>query len=251
MPLMAHFDYSAAPYSIRPDFAEAYAAYWQRLAQPGSWWTGAERVAIAREVRAATTCTYCQARKDALSPYNFPGEHDRDSDLPEEVVDAVHRIITDQNRITQAWVDSLAESGVTEGHYVELLGITVTVFSIDEFHRGLGLPLEPLPEPIAGEPDHYRPAAAIPGTGYVSMLPVSGNFTAREQGLWPKSRGPNVLRALSLVPDTVRHWQDVAAVQYLPTKTLLNFGSATGRSINRMQIETVAGRVSSYAECFY
>ena len=40
-------------------------------------------------------------------------------------VDAVHRIITDQGRITQAWIDSNAEAGLSEEQYVELLGISV------------------------------------------------------------------------------------------------------------------------------
>lgn len=63
--------------------------------------------------------------------------------LDELAVDAVHRIITDQSRITQAW--------------------------IDEFNRALGLPLETLPEPLPGEPDEYRPALA----GIVATLSSS------------------------------------------------------------------------------
>ena len=56
---------------------------------------------------------------------------------PELAVDAVHRIVTDQARITQAWVDSLEQAGMPPEKYVELLGITVTVFSIDEFNVSL------------------------------------------------------------------------------------------------------------------
>jgi hypothetical protein len=251
MALMPAFDYSNAPYIIRPDLGEAFRTYWQELAGPGSWWTGPERIAIAREVRNATHCAYCRERKQALSPYNFPGKHDAGDGLPEPAVDAVHRIISDQNRITQAWIDDNAAREFSEEQYVELLGVTVTVFSIDEFHRALALPLEPLPEPQPGAPDHYRPKAAEKGTGFVSMLPVKGNFTEREQGLWPPNRGPNVLRALSLVPDTVRAWYGVAGAQYLPLQAMTRFSGDLGRSIDRMQMEIVAGRVSSYNECFY
>lgn len=248
---MDSFSYSTSPYAIRPDLKEAYRSYWGDLASAGSWWTGAERIAIAQEVRNAVTCAYCAARKDALSPYHFAGNHDHGETLSELAIDAVHRVITDQGRITQAWIDDNANNGLSEEHYVELLGVAVTVFSIDEFNRVLGLPPEPLPQPIAGEPDQYRPALATRGTGFVSMLPARGKFTDREKGLWPKNRSANVLRALSLVPDAVRQWSDVASAQYLPPELLTQFKPDVGRSINRMQIEIVAGRVSSINECFY
>ena len=178
-------------------------------------------------------------------------QHDHSGTLPKRAVDAVHRVITDQGRITQAWIDDNVEQGLSEEQYVELLGVAVTVFSIDEFNRALGLPPEPLPQPRAGEPDHYRPALATGGTGFVSMLPASGKFSDREKGLWPKNRSANVLRALSLVPDAVREWARVASAQYLPPKQLIQFKADVGRSINRMQIEIIAGRVSSINECFY
>ncbi|MDE0952424.1 MAG: alkylhydroperoxidase-related (seleno)protein [Halioglobus sp.] len=248
---MDTFNYTTSPYAVRPDLKQAYSSYWDDLARAGSWWTGAERVAIAQEVRNATACTYCALRKQALSPYHFPGNHDHSGSLSELAIDAVHRIITDQDRITQAWIDSNADGGLSEEQYVELLGVTVTVFSIDEFNRALGLPLEPLPQPLPGAPDQYRPARAVRGTGFVSMLPNKGKFTEREKGLWPKNRSANVLRALSLVPDAVRDWSKVAAAQYLPAELLIQFKPDVGRSINRMQIEIIAGRVSSINECFY
>ena len=248
---MALFNYSGSPYPIRDDLPSAYQRYWDTLAKPGSSWTGAQRVAIAQEVRNATQCSYCQERKQALSPYNFPGEHEHSHALPERAVDAVHRIITDQSRITQQWIDDNIEHGLSEEQFVELLGVTVTVFSIDEFNRALGLPLESLPEPQPGDPDHYRPALAERGTGYVAMLPLNGDFGEREANLWPPGRGANVLRALSLVPDAVRGWFGVAAAQYLALPAMMQFTGDLGRSIDRMQMELVAGRVSSYNECFY
>ena len=250
---MATFTYTDSPYPIREDLADAYRRYWDILARPGSWWNGAERVAIAREVRYATACGYCQQRKKALSPYNFPGEHTHGGALPESAVDAVHRVITDQSRITRNWIEQNMEAGLSEEHYVELVGITVCVFSVDEFHRALGLPLEPLPEPVAGEPDYYRPARAVAGTGIVPMLPAS-KTTGAESDLWDSNEGFNIMRALSLVPDAVRSWLLLARGQYLDaqnSKEMLHFGDFPGRAINRMQMELVAGRVSAVNECFY
>ncbi len=256
---MRPFSYDSSPYPIRSDLKTVYREYWHTLAKPGNWWTGAERVAIAEEVRNATRCEYCAERKNALSPYNFPGEHKNNGELDgvaldgvaldEVAIDAVHRIITDQTRITQSWVSEIAEQGLSEGKYVELLGVAVTVFSIDEFNRSLGLALEPLPQPEAGEPDHYRPAQAVHDTGFVAMLPTDG-ATGDEADLW-QDRTANVLRALSLVPDAVRGWFLLCSAQYLTMEGMMNFTGDLGRSINRMQMELVAGRVSAISECFY
>ena len=145
---MDNFNYSESPYPIREDIKQAHRDFWQRLSAPGCWWSGAQRLAIAREVRASTHCDYCNARQQALSPYNFPGRHQRDSTLDESAVDAVHRIVRDQTRITGEWVKRLAEAGLSSAAYVELAGLVVCLFSVDEFHRGLDLALEPLP--VAG-----------------------------------------------------------------------------------------------------
>ena len=136
---MAYFHYNASAYPIRADLGGAYQHYWQQLASPGSWFTGLQRVAIAAEVRHALSCPFCKERKGALSPYNFLGQHTCGDTLDERLVDAVHRIITDQSRITQAYIDNNTASGFSEEQYVELVGIAVTVFSIDEFNRALGL----------------------------------------------------------------------------------------------------------------
>jgi hypothetical protein len=245
------FTYNDSPYPVRDDLPEAYRAAWAKLARPGNWWTGAERIAIANETRLAVSCDFCRERKQALSPYAMAGEHQHGGDLGELAIDAVHRIITDQGRITQAYIDDNAARGLSEESYVELVGIVVLVFSIDEFNRGLGLALECLPAPIAGDPDHYRPEQAVRGTGFVAMLPPNG-ATGAEGDLWSKQRTSNVLRALSLVPSAVRSWSALGAAQYLSQDLIRSeLGTIPGREINRMQVELVAGRVSSYNECFY
>jgi hypothetical protein len=247
---MPAFSYSQSPYTIREDLGIAYREYWARLARPGSWWTGTERVAIAQESRNAVSCSFCAQREQALSPYNFAGEHEHDGVLDPLVVDAVHRIITDQTRITQTYVLDNESAGLSKEQYVELSGIVTVTFSIDEFNRSLGLPLEPLPEAEDGEPDHYRPTNAVEGTGFVPMIPADGNV-GPEADLWPEGANANVLRAYSVVPDAVRNWMLVGDAQYLSMSGMQIFAGDTGRSIDRMQIELVAARVSSHNECFY
>jgi hypothetical protein len=157
-------------------------------------------------------------------------------------------VITDQSRITQAYVD---HSDLTEEAYVELVGVAVIVFSIDESMRAPGLPLERLPKAVAGEPSRYRPKRACRGIGFVSMLSPDGAVEA-EGDLWDsRGRSANVLRALSLVPDAVRQWIAVGNAQYLSMRRMMNFTGATGKALDRRQLELVAGRVSSFNECFY
>ena len=244
------YQYTSSPYPIRQDLADAYREYWHILAGPGNWFTGAQRIAIAAEVRNALECPFCAQRKKALSPYTMAGEHLAGNVLGAEAIDAIHRAITDQSRITQQYIEDNAKQGLSEEHYVELLSVALIVFSIDEFHRALGLPVEPLPEPLAGDPDHYRPPNTEHGTGYVAMIPPDG-AVGSESDLWENGKTANVLRALSLVPNGLRNWKKVANSQYLSMKGMMNFTGPTGRAINRMQIELVAGRVSSINECFY
>jgi len=250
--MMHAFEFQDSSYPIRGDLTQAYRKYWSQLAQPGTWWTGEQRVAIAREVRQATQCAYCAERKQALSPYTLDGRHSSadDSVLDSDAIDAVHRIITDQTRITKTWIDNIAKRGLSAEKYVELVGITVCVFSIDEFNRALGLTPEPLPEPIPGQPSNYRPDGLETKTAHVPMI-AANEIGENEADLWPKNRSANVARALSLVPNAVREWYGIGDAQYLPMELIVNFGAPTGRLLNRMQIEIVAGRVSSHNECFY
>lgn len=249
-PTMSKFSYQDADYAIREDIKQAHRDYWKKLATPGNWWTGAERVAIAAETRNALSCSFCGIRKAALSPNSVSGTHDSSSNLPTAAIDAVHRIITDQSRITQVFVDQLAATGISNEAYVELAGVVVNTFSVDEFSRALGLALEPLPEPETGAASGYRPAQAESGTGFVPMLPREG-LTGPEENLWPNGRSANVLRALSLVPNELKNWLALSSAQYLSVPGMANLVGQDDRSINRMQMELVAGRVSSVNECFY
>jgi hypothetical protein len=165
-------------------------------------------------------------------------------------VDAVHRITTDAGGLTQSFVTASAEQGVSDAAYVELLGVVVTVLSIDRFHQGLGVALEPLPEPEPGEPSRYRPPGAKPSAAFVPM--ISGrDATGAEADLYAGLPiAPNVLSALSLVPDEVRQLDDLSSAHYLPNQEMIRFDTRL-RAISRAQIELLAGRVSALNECFY
>lgn len=245
---MPPFSYVGAVLPVREDLPATHRRAWRRLAEPGTWWTGRQRVAIAAEVRRAARCGYCRTRKVALSPNAVEGAHQSLGALPEAVVEVIHRVVTDPARLSRSWYEQLRADGVTDAHYVETIGVIVTVVSIDSFHRGLGVPPEPLPEPLAGEPSRRRPPAAKLDQAWVPML-AEGQATGPEAKLFMRRRNPNVLRALSLVPDEVRGLRELSAAQYLPLEQLLNLRA--GRSLRRVQMELIAGRVSALNECFY
>jgi len=242
------FSYAGAVLPVREDLPATHRRAWRRLAEPGTWWSGRQRVAIAAEVRRAARCGYCRARKVALSPDAVEGTHQSLGALPEAVVEVIHRVVTDPARLSRSWYEKLRADGVTDAHYVETIGVIVTVVSIDSFHRGLGVPPEPLPEPLAGEPSRRRPPAAKLDQAWVPML-AEGQATDPEARTFMRRRNPNVLRALSLVPDEVRGLRELSAAQYLPLEQLLNLRA--GRSLRRVQMELIAGRVSALNECFY
>ena len=247
---MTTISYSDSTYPIRPDFAEAHNRFWKSLARPGAWWTGAGRVAIAREARAAPGCRLCRAAKAALSPAAVGGEHDRVSDLPETAVDAVHRIVTDAARLTRSWYRRRLDSGLSDGHYVELVGIVVALASVDAFCRAMGLPHRPLPDPRPGEPSGYRPKRLATDEGWVPMVPPE-NAGTPEADLWPSGRTGNVIRAMSLVPDAVRTLKDLSAVHYLANENVRKAGVDRGGTLSRSQMELIAGRVSALNQCYY
>ena len=131
---------------------------------------------------------------------------------------------------------------------MELLGVTVTVISVDAFCRGVDVRPHPLPEPEPGPPSGYRPRAARLDVAWVPMIPAREAVGA-EADLWPPGRTANVVRALSLVPDEVRTLKDLGSAHYIPFEKMADLHA--GRSLDRRQIELVAGRVSALRECFY
>lgn len=246
---MDAFQYTGAADPIRPNLAEAHRATWHHIASAGTWLTGPERVAIADETRRARDCAICRQRKAALSPHSIEGEHDHAGRLTTPMVDAVHRVTTDAARLTERWYRSLLDDGLEAEAYVEALGVTVLVISIDAFHRAMGLPLEPLPTPRPGQPTRERPSRLVEGEAWVPMQASAALAKAIGLPAAPAGPVPYVVRALSLVPAEVEAWQALAAAQYLSARAMLSFEKI--RALDRSQIELVAGRVSALNECFY
>ena len=236
--------------SERPDIQIALSNYFLFLAEPGYWWHGAQKVAIAAAARAASSCSLCAEKKAALSRNQIKALHAENDQLSPLTVDMIHQIITDQGRITESQVQALEQSGVSRLAYAELVGIVVCLFSIDEFCRALSQPLLELPQPQPGLASQRTPENLETNTGFVPMIAREG-LTEAVQDLWPEGFGANVIRALSAAPDLVRQWKQLAAVFYLPLEEMRNLTQSASRRLNRMQMELIAGRVSAINRCFY
>lgn len=234
---------------MRDGLRRELARAWWRLAEPGTWWSGAERLALAAEVRAARSCALCRTRKAALSPYGIDGTHDSTGRLPDPAVDAVHRLATDAGRLTRRWLEGALEKGLAEEQYVEAVGVVALVTALDTFDLALGRAERPLPFPVPGESSRKRPAGAKRDLAWVC--------TVAPEALLPGDPDPyalhgskNIHRALSLVPQEVINFFDLDVELYLKDHEIRDFGQEY-RALTHPQIELLAGRVSALNGCYY
>ncbi len=248
-PATLTLDYSAAGVAVRDDLRAAHRYLLEHIATPGAWWTGMQRVAIAAEARHSLSCNLCARRKAALSPTHVAGEHDSLGTLSATVVEAIHRIRTDPGRLSRSWFEQITAAGVTDGEYVELVGVVALSTGLDFFARALGISPLPLPAPRPGGVSRHRPPSAKAGTGWVPMIPCE-DATGGEADLYEGlAFVPNIVRALSLVPAEVKALQRSSAAHYFPVKDIID--PTARRALDRMQIELVAARVSALNQCFY
>jgi hypothetical protein len=236
---------------MRSDIAQANREVWEHIAKPGCWWSGHERVAMADEVRRAGTCELCRSRKESLSPYNVSGDHDHGGLLPEDLVEAVHRVASDPGRLKKSWYEGLLENGLTDAKYVEIVSIVAVVVAVDEFHHALGLALEPLPDPVPGEPSHYRPTGARAAGAWVPMVLADGAVGNEADIYGGNQRIVNVVSALSLIPDAIQMAGKILNAYYIAGDEMPNLSKNGGRALQRSQMEYIAARVSSFNDCFY
>ncbi len=209
------FNFADTPIPIRTEIQEAMRKEWAFLAAPGTWWSGEERVQIAAEARRA-----------------MAGERSGD-ELPAAVAGVVRTVAAESPLISAEWVEGLAAKGVDMPAYVEIIGMVARLSAVDMFHRALGLPLEPLPDPESGEPSRTPPPTDLVfGKSFVPMaLMVS------------------IPQTVSLVPPETGAWQELSDAMYM---TLGEMGNPDfHQALHRTQMELVAARTSQINECFY
>ncbi|MDH3683123.1 MAG: hypothetical protein OEV40_24615 [Acidimicrobiia bacterium] len=206
----------------------------ERLAEPGDWLTGLQRIAAWNEVRDAAANPLDEARQRAVSPFAVAGKHEATDHLGSTAVEVVHRVATDPGRLTRAWAErAIAELG--EETYTELVGVTAIATIIDRFDLITSNSLRPLPMPVGGRPARIRPDDVGDVGAWVSQAV-------------DKTRA-NVSRALTLVPRTQSAWRPLVDSHYSRGPEFLTL--VWDRAMSRPQVELIAARTTALNECFY
>jgi hypothetical protein len=226
-------------------------ASFAELARAGGWFSGRERLAIAREARAARTCGLCADRKAALSPYSVTGTHTTVSSdvLASAACDAIHRITTDPGRLSQQWYDEIRDASLEPEEIVELTSVLSVIAIADSLSRALSLPERSLPEPEAGQPRRQSIVGARVDRGWVPMVdPDAAEGLTKTMYESVQSAAGfvfNVARALTSVPEALRDFFGAFFPNYS------THGPVRPGGLSRIQVELLASSTSAYNDCFY
>ena len=225
---MAHFDYEGAEYAIRAPIVRAHRKTWEKLASAGSFWRGRDRLEIARLTRVARA----RRQEPIWSRDDITSER-----LGKENVELIRTIAIQASKIDRAWAEAhIARLGA--GAYVELGALVATITAIDTYHEALGLPYEPFPAPRPNDdtlPDEVTAKVTDIGAFVPAIAP------------WV---GPNVSRALSLVPSANKMF--MANVMTMYSTAHGGFDKLVWEgALSRPQAELLATKVSAINECFY
>ncbi|MEM7272624.1 MAG: hypothetical protein AAF547_06040 [Actinomycetota bacterium] len=186
------------------------------LVSPGSFFTGAERAAIATHARLA--------RGLATSA----------PELPPVVAEAAARVAADAISTRPSHIAAWEADGRDVVAYVELVAVTALICSIDSYRIGLGVPLDQLPDPVPGDP---VPAVAE---------------EARKTNAWVPTVGVALApTAMSALPNETATKAAVSKEWYLTDQVVHQYAVEPGRELSRPQMELVAARTSWLNECFF
>jgi hypothetical protein len=200
---------------VRPSMLEGMKREWDRLANAGTWWSGADRVALAAEARAAGD-----------------GIPSSSSDLAHDVAAMTGRIMTNAHQIDRASVDALVDQGVSLAAYTEMVGVIARLSAVDTAVRGMGNEPVPLPTPRDGEPTRIVAPRARRRSAHVAMVGAAGATTA-----------------LSSVPAEDAAQADLHGALYLSYSEMGNYRIV--KDIPRWQMELAAATTSWINHCVY
>ena len=199
---------------IRPEIPALFAREWSRLAAPGSYWSGRQRIEMAATAREARA-----------------GSRNGNSSLPAAAEEAASLLGARPAGTSRSWVESTVVD-LGSGPYIEIVGVVSRAVAVDTFHRAIGSPLPRLPEPVAGDPTGINDPAARSGPAWVPMV-----------------GGASIVGALSAVPPEAEAQEDMHGPLYLTYQQMQDLEFVRG--LSRPQMELVAARTSAINECFY
>ena len=237
--------YESSQYHVPTALEDVHQKQFAALGEPGTWYTGAQRLAIAAEARAAC-CTAGFQDSD--------GGSDALRDAA-ELTPVTRRVTSQLAANPQAFEHPLyqqaIEEGLTDAEWVEIVGLVSRITNFDMFARGIGAEVAPLPAAQPGEPDRQRPDNATEEGAWVPSIPNGKRGGAIGLELYGDRFLPFLFRAMSLIPAELRTHIELETAQYMPLDRFFDFSYQHHEGLTRAQVEVIAGRVSAINECFY
>ncbi len=201
--------------AIEASYEDAIEREWSRLARPGTWFTGPQRLAIARQARAAVAEAQIETPQIAAA-----------------IITAARAIAATPSDIRSSDVQGLFQQGLTGVEYIEILGIVARLCAVDTFEFGMGTFPRALPLPIEGEPSRT----------VVAEAKLAGGWAPTVGAAFPTT-------ALSAVPPENEGMEDIAAAFYISIEEMADLEIVRG--LQRDQMEVVAARTSLINDCFF
>lgn len=218
---------------LRDDLVAAHHSLLARWSQPGSFWSGRQRLGLVEEVRRARD-------NEALPPWVEPSSIDalrRSGELlPDAAIDAIWRLTNHPGTLTVDWYHSVLARGLGAGAYVELVAVVAQANCLDRFCDGLGMGRYALPDALAGDP---VPAVAADASVRSHWVPTA------------ELPGPNVLKGLSMLPFENESRAIVMGAHYVSDVAVIGDLRSGRGGLSRPQMELIAARTSTLNECFY
>ena len=236
--------YADSAHPVRKDISEVHASQLKTFGMPGTWGSGAQRLAVAAEARKA--CYEAGILENSTAT-----EVENDESLPDVAREVIRLLAVSPKDVDKASYDSALIGGLSDTEYVEIVGLVARLVNFDVFARGIGVPLRQLPVAEKGEPSRERPEAAIQELAWVPTIPNPPEGGKAADELYGGHPKPYIVRGLSLVPDEVRAHLELEEVQYLPLRHILKPNYQHHEGLTRSQVEIVAGRISAINECFF
>jgi hypothetical protein len=174
------------------------------------------------------------------------------SDLPPAARRVARAVALGGIGIDRAFCLQAQSEGVTEGAYVEIVGLVARLAHLDVFARGIGVPSRKLAAPIDDKPPSYkRPLEARNEGFFTATVPSAPDGGVLAESLYGKNPAANIIRSLSLVPDEARRLNTVIGQEYFTGETIFDLAYSSHVALSRPQIELIAARVSALNQCFY
>ena len=211
----------------------------------GTWGTAAQRIAIVAEARKARSEVGIQESiGDEVLAEN--------TTLPDAARRVAREVAVGGIGIDRAFCEQVQAEGVTEGAYVEIVGLVARLAHLDVFARGIGVPSRAFSEPEEDRtPSFARPSEAKQEGFFTASIPSAPEGGELAISLFGPEPAPNILRSLSLVPEEARRLNNVANEEYFSLETIFDMTFSSHEALSRPQIELVAARVSALNQCFY